>query len=114
MFQEIREKRGLVYLSIYSFPTFYTGAGLFGIAAATDNEQVNKMPPVIADEIKNCRTSGQRNRTLARQSSGEIGDYDVVGKFVGGVLEKLARQLLFNNCSIPIAETIPQNRRGEY
>ena len=51
LFQEIREKLGLVY-SIYSFSNSHFGTGLFGIYAATDADGLCKMMPVLSDEIK--------------------------------------------------------------
>ncbi|MBL0941784.1 MAG: insulinase family protein [Alphaproteobacteria bacterium] len=50
LFQEIREKRGLVY-SIYAFKSSYTDAGLFAIYAGTGPDQVEELIPIICDEI---------------------------------------------------------------
>jgi predicted Zn-dependent peptidase len=50
LFQEIREKRGLVY-SIYSFHSGYQDSGLFGIYAGTGPEKLPEMMPVICDEV---------------------------------------------------------------
>ena len=50
LFQEIREKRGLVY-SIYSYPSFYRDCGLFGIYAGTGSEGVDELLPVICKQI---------------------------------------------------------------
>lgn len=51
LFQEIREKRGLVY-SIYSYPSFYRDCGLFGIYAGTGPEDVDELLPAICEEIR--------------------------------------------------------------
>lgn len=51
LFQEVREKRGLVY-SIYSYMASYVDGGTFGIHAGTGSEQVNELVPVVADELK--------------------------------------------------------------
>ncbi len=50
LFQEIREKRGLVY-SIYSFLSSYTDGGLFGIYAGTGADEVKELLPLIRDEM---------------------------------------------------------------
>jgi predicted Zn-dependent peptidase len=50
LFQEVREKRGLVY-SIYSFTHAYSDGGLFGIYAGTGEEEVEELMPVLCDEI---------------------------------------------------------------
>ena len=105
LFQEVREKRGLVY-SIYSFPTFYTGAGFTGIAAATDNEQVNKMLPVMIDEIKKIAAAPVGEAELKRAKAQVKSAILMSLESSSAVSEKLARQLLLFNRSIPIEETI--------
>lgn len=50
LFQEVREKRGLVY-SIYSFASSYRDGGLFGIYAGTGEKEVGELIPVVCDEL---------------------------------------------------------------
>ncbi len=50
LFQEVREKRGLVY-SISSFLINYLDGGLFGIHASTTTNQVQELIPVLCHEI---------------------------------------------------------------
>ncbi|HPF46522.1 MAG TPA: pitrilysin family protein [Emcibacteraceae bacterium] len=50
LFQEVREKRGLVY-SIYSYMGSYVDGGTFGIHAGTGEDQVGELVPVIASEF---------------------------------------------------------------
>jgi predicted Zn-dependent peptidase len=50
LFQEIREKRGLVY-SIYGFTSSYVDGGSFGIYAGTGEQEVAELIPVLCDEI---------------------------------------------------------------
>lgn len=51
LFQEIREKRGLVY-SIYAYSTSYRDTGQFAIYAGTRPDQVQELLPVVHDELK--------------------------------------------------------------
>ena len=51
LFQEIREKRGLVY-TVYSFNSHYADGGVFGIYAGTGPSQVPELIPAICDELK--------------------------------------------------------------
>ncbi len=51
LFQEIREKRGLVY-SIYSFTSPYRDGGNFGIYAGTGETEVDELVPVLCDELQ--------------------------------------------------------------
>ncbi len=54
LFQEIREKRGLVY-TVYSFQAAYREAGLFGIYAGTSPENVQACIDVIAEQLAALR-----------------------------------------------------------
>lgn len=56
LFQEIREKRGLVY-SIYAFNSPETDTGIFGIYAGTGEKEVAELMPVLCDEILALPTS---------------------------------------------------------
>lgn len=51
LFQEIREKRGLVY-SIYSFYMAYSDCGQFGIYAGTGPESLPELVPVVCEEAR--------------------------------------------------------------
>lgn len=50
LFQEIREKRGLVY-SIYAFNAAETDTGIFGVYAGTGEKEVKELMPVLCDEL---------------------------------------------------------------
>jgi predicted Zn-dependent peptidase len=54
LFQEIREKRGLVY-SVYSFQAAYRGAGLFGVYAGTSPQNVQACVDVIVEAFDHVR-----------------------------------------------------------
>lgn len=50
LFQEVREKRGLVY-SVYSFHWGHQDAGQFGIYAGTGPDKLQEIIPVVCDEV---------------------------------------------------------------
>ena len=54
LFQEIREKRGLVY-SIYSFAQPYMDGGLFGVYAGTGESEAEELMPVTLEELRKIR-----------------------------------------------------------
>ena len=56
LFQEIREKRGLVY-TILSFGHSLTDTGTFGIYAGTGEKQIQELIPVLCDELNNSLNS---------------------------------------------------------
>ena len=65
LFQEIREKRGLVY-SVYSFNAASTKGGLFGIYAGTGEEEAAELMPAVCDEILKIRNDFISAEELAR------------------------------------------------
>jgi predicted Zn-dependent peptidase len=68
LFQEIREKRGLVY-TVYSFQAAYRAAGLFGIYAGTSPENVQPCIDVIAEQLTALRNIeiGENELHLAKE-----------------------------------------------
>jgi len=54
LFQEIREKRGLVY-TVYSFQAAYRGAGLFAVYAGTSPDNVPQCVSVVRDQFAQLR-----------------------------------------------------------
>ncbi len=51
LFQEVREKRGLVY-SIYTFASAYRDGGVFGVYAGTGPAEIAELVPVVCDELQ--------------------------------------------------------------
>lgn len=72
LFQEVREKRGLVY-SIYTFASSYRDGGLFGLYAGTGEDEVETLMPVLAREFANIGatvTDVEINRVKAQLRAG--------------------------------------------
>lgn len=53
LFQEIREKRGLVY-TIQAFSSHLSDIGVFGITAGCSPDKVQELLPASVQEMKNC------------------------------------------------------------
>ena len=51
LFQEIREKRGLVY-SIHAYARSFYDAGTFQVVAGTGEKQIKELLPVLCDEFQ--------------------------------------------------------------
>ena len=51
LFQEIREKRGLVY-SIHAYSRSFYDAGTFQVVAGTGEKQIKELLPVLCDELQ--------------------------------------------------------------
>jgi len=72
LFQEIREKRGLVY-AIQSFVHGYRDGGLFGIYAGTGEEEAAELVPALCEEairLGNGLTPIELNRAKAQMKAG--------------------------------------------
>lgn len=72
LFQEVRENRGLCY-SIYSFYWPFADTGMFGIQAATSEEDIAELLPVIAEELRKMTdgvTAAELGRAKAQLRSG--------------------------------------------
>ncbi len=68
LFQEIRERRGLVY-SVYSFQAAYRAAGLFGVYAGTSAENVQSCIDLTIAEFARVRREpiGEEELRLAKE-----------------------------------------------
>lgn len=104
LFQEIREKRGLVY-SIYSFNAPYKDGGLFGIYAGTGEEEVEELVPVTLEELRKVQ-SEVSEAELARARSQVKASVLMSLESTGARCEQLARQIQIYGRTIPTQETI--------
>jgi predicted Zn-dependent peptidase len=104
LFQEIREKRGLVY-SIYSFSAPYLDGGLFGIYAGTGETEAAELMPVALDELAKIQEHvkpAELARARAQVKAGLLMSLESTGSRC----EQLARQMQVFGRVIPTAETV--------
>jgi predicted Zn-dependent peptidase len=104
LFQEIREKRGLVY-SVYSFTAPYLDGGLFGIYAGTGESEAAELMPVTLDELHKVQTD-VTDVELARARAQVKASLLMSLESTGSRCEQLARQLQVFGRVIPTAETV--------
>ena len=104
LFQEVREKRGLVY-SIYSFSAPYMDGGLFGIYAGTGESEAEELMPVTLEEL--CKVqSAVTEQELARARAQVKASLLMSLESTGSRTEQLARQLQVFGRVVPTAETV--------
>ncbi len=65
LFQEVREKRGLVY-SIYSYFTQYADAGTFGVYAGCAPGKIHDVLAIVRDELDKVASHGLTDDEVAR------------------------------------------------
>jgi predicted Zn-dependent peptidase len=104
LFQEIREKRGLVY-SIYSFTAPYVDGGLFGIYAGTGEEEAAELVPVTLEELARVQVDVAENEVRRARTQVKAGLLMSL-ESTGSRCEQLARQMQVFGRIIPMSETI--------
>jgi predicted Zn-dependent peptidase len=104
LFQEIRERRGLVY-SVYSFAAPYVDGGLFGIYAGTGESEAEELVPVTLAELRKVQ-SGITETELSRARAQVKASLLMSLESTGSRCEQLARQLQVFGRVIPTAETV--------
>jgi predicted Zn-dependent peptidase len=103
LFQEIREKRGLVY-SIYAFASPYHDSGVFSLYAGTGEEQAAELVPVAIEELRRVQhdvTQEELNRAKAQLRASLLMSLESTGSRC----EQIARQLQVHGRVIPLEET---------
>lgn len=104
LFQEIREKRGLVY-SVYTYTSAYRDGGLFGVYAGTGGDDLTELVPVLADEIAKVAddvTEQEVNRARAQlKASLLMGLESTMGR-----AEQLGQQLLVYGRPVSVDEMV--------
>ncbi|MCC6467552.1 MAG: insulinase family protein [Alphaproteobacteria bacterium] len=104
LFQEVREKRGLVY-SIYSFASSMRDGGVFGIYAGTGEKEVRELLPVVAEEVVKVAdkvTEEEVARARAQLKAGTL----MALESTSSRCEQLAQQLIVFGRPIPTSEIV--------
>jgi predicted Zn-dependent peptidase len=104
LFQEIREKRGLVY-SIYSFASPFVETGIFGIYAGTGESEAAELIPVTLEELHRVQTDAEEVE-LRRARAQVKASLLMSMESTGSRCEQLSRQLQIFGRVIPTAETV--------
>ena len=104
LFQEIREKRGLVY-SIHSFASSYADGGIFGIYAGTGEKEVAELMPVVCDEL--AKLPGDMGAQEVKRAAAQLRAATLMAREKPSArCEQLASQLLIYGRPIPPAEAV--------
>ena len=104
LFQEVREKRGLVY-SIYSFAAPYVDGGLFGIYAGTGESEAEELMPITLEELRKVQSEvseAELHRARAQVNASLLMSLESTGSRC----EQIARQLQVFGRIVPTAETV--------
>jgi predicted Zn-dependent peptidase len=103
LFQEVREKRGLVY-SIYTFSSAYQDGGLFGLYAGTGEEEVAELVTVVCDELRRAAADVMAEEEVARSRAQIKAGVLMSLESTSSRAERVARHLQVYDRVIPIDE----------
>jgi predicted Zn-dependent peptidase len=109
LFQEVREKRGLCY-SVYAFHWAFADSGVFGVAAATGEDEVEELVPVVLDELRRATetiTDEEVIRVRNQIRAGLLMSLESPSARAG----QLARQQILWGRPIPMQETVERINR---
>ncbi|KPN19084.1 zinc protease [Arthrobacter sp. Edens01] len=109
LFQEIREKRGLVY-STYSFSAAYTDAGYFGMYAGCSPAKTRQVIDLLQSELERLAADGVEPGELAR-ALGQISGGLVLGmEDTGSRMSRLGSAELVRGEYVDIEESLARIR----
>lgn len=104
LFQEIREKRGLVY-SIYSYASSFHDSGIYGVYAGTGETEVKELIPVLCDEtvrLADTLSEAEVDRAKTQIKAGILMSMESTSSRA----EHLARQIQIYGRAIPTDEIV--------
>ena len=103
LFQEVREKRGLVY-SIYTFSSAYQDGGLFGLYAGTGEDEVAELISVVYDELHKVAADPLAEDEITRARAQIKAGVLMSLESTSSRAERLARHLQVYDRIIPVDE----------
>ncbi|MBY0282180.1 MAG: insulinase family protein [Alphaproteobacteria bacterium] len=104
LFQEIREKRGLVY-TVYSYMSSYKDTGVFGIYAGTGEDEVKELFPVVCEQLKTLGST--LNETEINKAKAQLKASLMMGlESTSNRCERLANHILIYGRPLSSAEII--------
>ncbi|HEX3861700.1 MAG TPA: pitrilysin family protein [Stellaceae bacterium] len=104
LFQEVREKRGLVY-TIHSFTHGYRDGGLFGIYAGTGEDDAGELVPVLCDETMRL-ADGLTDVELARAKAQMKAGLLMSLESTGARCEQMAQHMLIHGTPFDPADMV--------
>jgi predicted Zn-dependent peptidase len=105
LFQEIREKRGLVY-SVYSTHNMYRRGGLFAVSASTRPKNAREVLSLIRDELVRLVEHGVRDDEVVRAKEHIKGALALSLESMSARMLRLGRTELVAGRAIPPSEVI--------
>jgi len=109
LFQEVREKRGLVY-TVHAFHWAFSDTGLFGVYAGTAEEDLDELMPAMLDELASA-TATITEREVERSKAQARMAMELVREQPGARADRLARQIFIFGRPLPADEVLERLAR---
>ncbi len=103
--QKVREEMSMAY-SIYSYHSAYSDVGLWGIAAATREENCREMVKIILDELHDVAQNGISEAALKRVLGQFKGSIYLGNESVSSRMNRLGRSLMYQKKVVMPEEVI--------
>ncbi|MGE0488883.1 MAG: M16 family metallopeptidase [Vulcanimicrobiota bacterium] len=113
LFQEIREKRGLVY-SVGTFQNSYRDCGLFGIYAGTGSDRVEQVIDITRDILTDIRNHGITDEELSRAKELLKGNLALAMESTSARMLRLARSVFYHGRLVPIGEVLSEVEKTDH
>jgi len=107
LFQEVREKRGLVY-SIYSFLSGYSDGGMITVYAATRPKEVDRVVDLVCREIRKIVIKGVERKELERAKIQMKGSLMLSLESSHSRMNKLAKDELTHGRHVSLGDMLGQ------
>lgn len=105
LFQEIRERRGLVY-AIGSYSLNYTAGGTYTVYGGTSPDKWDELQEVVRQEFDKVMAEGFHDDELERTKRHISGNIVLALEGMSGRMMRMSKNELFHKRDIPIEETL--------
>ncbi len=110
LFQNIREKYGLVY-SVYAYHSAYIGTGMFNIAAGMAPQNVKRVCELISEEVNKIKKEKLSKEELRVAKEQLKGNYMLSYESTGARMQAAGRNLLLDKPIISPEEVLEKINR---
>lgn len=105
LFQEIREKRGLVY-TIGTYQSAYRDSGVFGVFAGTSADSAQEVLSLSRAILEQVRSEGITDEELKRAKELIRGNMALAMESTSARMLRLARSMFYEGRHLPVAEAL--------
>ena len=105
LFQEVREKRGLVY-SVYSYQSMHNDTGNFAVYAGTAPKTAMQVLEVVREEFAKACADGLTDEELSRAKSHMAGALVLALEDTGSRMNRLGKAMITGSPLLSLDETI--------